>query len=81
MTWDWAQTPTHLVAEDLRIVDYLDPQAEDHLEDRREEDHPVDPHTEGHQTAESLEDRQVDTPPMNLQERTSPRTSGDWLCP
>ena len=40
------------------MADQLDPKAEDHLEDRREQDHPVDPHTEGYQTGDPLEDHQ-----------------------
>ena len=79
-TWDSAQTPTHPVAEDPQMVDHLEPQGEDQLSDCREEDHPVDPHTEGDQTGDPLEDHQVDTAPTNHQEGTSRRTSGDGSC-
>ena len=58
VTWSSAQMPAHPIAKDPRIVDHLDPQAEDHQEDRPDEDHPVDPHTEGQQIGYPLEDHQ-----------------------
>ena len=70
-TWNPAQTPTHPAADDPRMVDHLDPQAEDHPESRREE---------GHQTGDPPEDHQVETRRKNRRERTSLRTSGDGSC-
>ena len=79
-TWDSAQTATHPAAEDPGMVDHLGPEAEDHPEDRWEEHHPVDPHTEGHQTGALLPDHQVETPRTNRRERTSRKTSGNESC-
>ena len=56
MTCSSARMPAHPAAEDPWMVDSLDPQADDHPDDRREEEHPVDPSTEGHQTGNPLED-------------------------
>ena len=61
-------------------MDHLDPRAKDHPEDGREENHRVDPHTEGHPTGVPLEDRLVDTASTNCRKPASPRTFGDGSC-
>ena len=50
------------------------------VDHRREEDHPVDPHTEGHHTGDPLEDRQVETPLTNRGEPASQKTFDDGSC-
>ena len=55
--------PSHPAGEDPRMVAHLNPEPEDHPEDRQEEDHRVDLHIDDHQTGDALEDHQVETPP------------------
>ena len=79
-TCDWAQTPTHPAAEDPRMVDGLDPQAEDNPEDCREDDHLVDPRAKSHQAEDPREDHEDETTQTNRWERTSPMTPGHGSC-